>query len=341
MQDYLLKKSSRNGFWEIHWSTWDGKRNRSHSASTRTKDRNEAEAVLVAFREQVLIDAARANSGTLGALLDDYEMHAHKTGKGYTQRTVIARVKSYFGAYSPVDVTDQLVGSYQTTRGVADATARRDLGVLVAAINHAVRRTKKLAQADAPFILLPPPGAPRDVWLDETQERAFWDLALAHSEGKPRLTRITRFVALGLRTAARKSAIEKLTWDRVDLARGTIDYRDTGIRTSNKRRAVVPIARDLMPILERAYRERGFDPYVCGQGAIKSSWETWIRSPALAEFAYVTPHVMRHTVATLAMRRGVPMPVVAGFLGDTMATVERVYAHHRPDHLRGMIDHHV
>jgi hypothetical protein len=40
----------------------------------------------------------------------------------------------------------------------------------------------------------------------------------------------------------------------------------------------------------------------------------------------------------LAARAGVDLFRVAGVLGDTIATVERAYAHHCPDHLRAAVN---
>jgi integrase len=54
--------------------------------------------------------------------------------------------------------------------------------------------------------------------------------------------------------------------------------------------------------------------------------------------ARVTPHTFRHTWATWAAQRGVPLFEIAGMLGDTMKTVEKNYAHHHPDHLRGAVN---
>jgi integrase len=45
------------------------------------------------------------------------------------------------------------------------------------------------------------------------------------------------------------------------------------------------------------------------------------------------PHVLRHSRATHLLQDGVPIFDVARLLGDTVATVERVYGHHSADHL--------
>ena len=50
------------------------------------------------------------------------------------------------------------------------------------------------------------------------------------------------------------------------------------------------------------------------------------------------PHVMRHSRATHLLLAGVPLYDVAKLLGDTVATVERVYGHHSPDYLAAAIE---
>ena len=47
----------------------------------------------------------------------------------------------------------------------------------------------------------------------------------------------------------------------------------------------------------------------------------------------ITPHVLRHTAATWMAQRAVPLEKIAGWLGNSAATMERVYAHHSPDHM--------
>ena len=47
----------------------------------------------------------------------------------------------------------------------------------------------------------------------------------------------------------------------------------------------------------------------------------------------LTPHVLRHTRATHLLQKGVAPYAVASLLGDTVATVLRVYGHHCPNYL--------
>jgi len=48
----------------------------------------------------------------------------------------------------------------------------------------------------------------------------------------------------------------------------------------------------------------------------------------------VTPHTLRHTSATWMAQAGVPLWIIAKYLGHTTSrTTERVYAHHNPTFL--------
>ena len=51
-----------------------------------------------------------------------------------------------------------------------------------------------------------------------------------------------------------------------------------------------------------------------------------------AGLAGVSPHILRHTAITWAMQNGADRWEAAGMFGVTMELLERVYAHHRPDH---------
>jgi integrase len=49
--------------------------------------------------------------------------------------------------------------------------------------------------------------------------------------------------------------------------------------------------------------------------------------------AEVTPHVLRHTCATMLLQLGISVYDVAGVLGTTEDVVRRTYGHHARDHL--------
>ncbi len=49
--------------------------------------------------------------------------------------------------------------------------------------------------------------------------------------------------------------------------------------------------------------------------------------------AGITPHVLRHTAATWMAQQGVSLKRIAAYLGNSVVTVDRVYAHHTPEYM--------
>jgi integrase len=139
---------------------------------------------------------------------------------------------------------------------------------------------------------------------------------------------------IALHTGARKGAIEQLLWSQVDLDRGRIQFNPPGRVQTKKRRAVVPISDKLFKILSMVDEREG---YVIGGkgGTVRTAFETAVKRASLKE---VTPHTLRHTWATWAAQAGTSMWEIAGVLGDTIATVEKRYAHHHPDYLRAAVN---
>jgi integrase len=203
-------------------------------------------------------------------------------------------------------------------------------------LRHAAK-AKLIKVDDVPYMELPPPVAPKDLWMNEQQEAEFYALALGFSYRNPqtkgRLSKVTRFVCIALDTAQRKTAIFKLKWSSVDFAAGLIDFRLPG--ATSKKQSVVPISIRLRPMLERAYRERVSEYVLDSQADISSRYDEFAAGRG---YGWVTPHTLRHTAATLMLRAGVPVWDVAGVLGNSPSMVERVYGHHAPEHLRAAVD---
>lgn len=325
-------KRNRSGFWEVRFSekqpdgTW-----RSKSVSTRTKDRGAANEFKAAFLMSEARLVVSAKTPEIGPIVEAY-------AKAVPGQSPHAKPVVRLLGHRAVDLlTPEDVADYKRVRvdgdGVVLSTVRRELGVLTAALSWAVgKRTFGLRADQVPVIDKPPSGNPRSLWLNEEQEPLFHAAAMGLSVGRARLHRLTRFVGLGLDTAARSEALHELTWDRVDFKARKIDFRVPGGVTGNKRRTVVEISSRLLPLLERAYEEwradgaRAGEPVV-GFGSIRSAWETWV---AGSDWPWMTPHLMRHTWAKLNARAGVTLFDVAGVLGDTYETVARNYLHDCP-----------
>lgn len=324
--DRYTLHQNKNGFWEIRWTENRGDRYVVRSHSTREKERAKAETYRrVWVKAQQEMDRQSAPPPTMKEILGAYELNANTRRVGQTQYYIVDRLRSFFGNLTPQDIGEKEVMEYRRHRGVADGTLRRELGVLNAALNFAVRK-KMIAPGDVPHIDLPAGGQIREVYLTPSEEAAFME-ALKKEHG----TRFALFCWIALRTGARKGAIETLTWDRVDLDARIIDYRDPRAKVSKKRRVPVPIDDVLLPVLRQARLFSGPEPAVVGRHIQYQFEQFRLRYP---EFEKVTPHVLRHTAATRWLRDGLSLWDVAGLLGDTVETTTRVYGHHSTSDLR-------
>jgi integrase len=322
-------KKNRQGIYELRWT--EGRRSRT--VSTRTRSLSEAKAFRSAFA-QAQRDLSAVVAPTLGAIIDDYLTHRASKSQANTLRPI----RGYFESLRVVDLTPEVVQGFRRARlsgKATDSTIRRDLGALVAAINWAVKNQRGVSRAEVPHVAMPPAGQARTWFLDEEAEQAFYARAMGDSVGKARLSRVTRFVALALDTGARKSAIEGLTWDRVDFSKGLIDFRDPGVAVSKKRRVIVPISQRLEPVLRRAFAEKTSGFVLDTKSNTRKAYATWV---ATTDHPQTTPHDLRRTWASLAVANGVDIAFVAGVLGDTVETTTKHYAHLRPETLRAAVD---
>ena len=241
-------------------------------------------------------------------------------------RIKVSLLDAYFGQTLVSCLTGDMVRAYIAKRisdGVKPQTARRELIILRAALRLAWKEGRI---AQAPWLPMPPPGEARQVILS-TAEMAVLHAAVAAD-------RVVRgFVALAIATGARLTAICELTWDRVDFERRLIDLRAPHPRASRRKcRAVVPMSDALHAFLMAARDETiALGIYTPGGRVLGPSPSTvGKRFRTIARAAglpHVTPHVLRHTVAT-ELLLSVPLVQASRFVGhkDTKIT-ESVYGH--------------
>lgn len=331
---------NESGVYEIRWT--EGRR--SKRKSTGTKDLGQAQAILA--RHIVNANKTAPRPTNVKAMLDAYvDEHVRRKVVAVDRQEGCVEVLSEgLGRLDVSELTPQVIIKYSEDRKsglingrlVSDGTLRRELNCLVAAINHAVRN-RRLAAADAPHIALPDAPPPKDLWLTEQQLETFVSTAASVFQGG-RLSRIHRFVVIASETAARKTSVQTLRWSQVDLDAGLIHFQNDGNKRTKKRRVPVPMSSFLHETLTRAWDERTQDEWVLDTPySIQHHFDA-VKKAAGEAFDDVTPHTLRHTWATHAARAGVPLFEIAGVLGDTLATVMRVYAHHCPDHLRGAVN---
>lgn len=292
--------------------------------STGQKDRREAEAFLAQFiagsREPSL------PSTTVRAILEGYRDDHGKGLRGqsgliYGVKALIAQI----GDLGPDHLTPTVMKRYAAERGASNGTVLREVGILRAALAWAKNHNLITSKPEIPNPV--PTPAPRERWLTKEEARR---LLAGCTEPHVKL-----FVHLGLMTAARSGAILEARWSQVDLKAKRIDY---GRGHGNKRRTVVTLNPEVLSLLAAASQLACSDYVVEFRGkrvtTVKTGFAAACRRSGLEG---VTPHILRHTAATWAVMEGRPLDEVARMLGDSVASVERVYAKWAPEHLKDTV----
>lgn len=350
---HLSDRPNQFGVWEICWT--DPGSGRSRRRSTGEANHASAQKVLAEFillrdREQ-----RQSDDVLVADVLDAYwKGHVVKRviGQG-TQANAIAHLKVTMGRLRPVEIDQDDIddhcdrreagkvawidekGKERGGQAAGQSALRRELSVLAAAMRYAAGLRPALVRLDEiPRFTLPDEAPGRDRVLEAAELAALLAAAADLGDGK-RLARAYRAVMLFAHTAARRTAVTELTWFQVDLERRLIRYNPEGRAQTKKRRPAVPIADELLPVLQRAKKEAISEHVLDHPGSLRSTFRTAVERAGLVG---VTPHTLRHTWATWAARNGVSMWDVAGVLGDRLETVQRRYAHHSPDYLRDAVN---
>ena len=320
--NFRLRRRYPPGNFHIIWT----EAGRPRRLSTRTGDAAQAEAFLARFIAG-FEDPPPPPGPTLAQILDAYARDRIPEGIASpdTLRNSCKQVTAILGGIEPWHLSQATVRRYAKARqaeGRRPATVLRELGTLRAALHWAVRE-RWIDRAPVFRMPLAVPAA-RDRWLTKAEAGCLLAACTA--------PHLRLFVLLALTTAARRQAIAELTWDRVDLDAGLIDY---GPGRRRKRRAIVPITDRLAEALAQA-RGVATTDYVVEfrvrpAGNLKKSFAA---ACTRASLIGVTPHTLRHTAATWMVIDGVPLEEVARFLGTTKAMVEEVYGKHSPEYLR-------
>jgi integrase len=148
--------------------------------------------------------------------------------------------------------------------------------------------------------------------LREAETATIWPAAIA----------VTRFLAL---TGWRSGEALGLRWREVDLVRRTVTLADS--KTGRSIRPLSPAACDVLRRLPRMTGELVF-PATRGDGRMTGFPKLWARIAKLRELpADVTPHVLRHSFASLAGDLGYSEPTIAALVGHKGRSVTSRYVH--------------
>jgi integrase len=185
-----------------------------------------------------------------------------------------------------------------------------------------------------------PAAGRRETFLsDEQVDRLFATIADMEQDGRlaPTFGDTVRLLAL---TGARRSEIEGLRWDEVDLQRGVAMLPAHRSKTGRK---TIPLGAPAMAVLAGRKSITGDSAFVFpglkgGDGPANALSKNWQRVREAAGLPGVRLHDLRHTLASFLVARGASLPVIGRVLGHTNAATTQRYAHLQADPLRSIVD---
>jgi integrase len=178
------------------------------------------------------------------------------------------------------------------------------------------------------IIPLPVPDIPSDVGREVTDEEIKRLYAVSRDELR---FQIEIAVKMGLRLREMLS----LRWDRIEWASRLVRLRPEDTKT--RRGRIIPMNSDLFPQFESRFRiaktpfvfPRVTDP-TRPMHDNKKQWQAAKRRAGVK----ARWHDLRHSAATVAIRRGVPLATVSRLLGMSEGMLLKIYHHVNVDDLR-------
>ena len=323
--DYELKRFGPKNRYYIFWT--EGRRTKR--CSTWTTDWEEAQDFRTNFlREKTRPAKAEPEQYSVGTLIDQYWNEKGKKSEAAKSRASHKNhIQRFHENDTVADLHEDRQDEYEALclkEGAAPGTINNRRSILRAALRHALRRGRITT-----IPLIPTLEEPEADSRHFTRDQVARLLRAARS--KKDLHHAAIFICLMIATGHRMTAVLQLTWDRVDLEHGTVDFRLPGMKHKRKKRTRAALPDKTVRLL-RNWRKRSPGPYVVSmtgkfaQHFQRRHWKRVGKYAGLSVEAQRT-HTLKHTAATWALRVASPW-MVEGQMATSAKTLMKVYGKH-------------
>lgn len=239
------------------------------------------------------------------------------------------RLTEFFSGVSIPDIDGSMLKAYRQGRlgdGVKEATVDKELRVLSAAINHAIRDWSWPISNPIRIKWQKRPGRIR--WLKRDEATALIGAAKTVRQGE----HLSDLIVLALNTGMRRGELLGLEWPRVDLKRGLVYLEPDDQK--NGEYSSVPLNAAAKAALKRQQDNDDQWVFVYKElpiNDVKKGFATARDKAGIADFHF---HDLRHTCAAWMVQSGVDIRVVAEVLRHKSIQTTMRYAHLAPDNAR-------
>jgi len=300
-----------------------------------------AEAVMWARKIESQVDegfypnVGESNKVTIAELLDRYaEETAGIKRNASREKSTIRLLKEHFGELTLARLGARHIAHFRDKRlaeGKSLSTIRNNVHLLSAVLEQA-RTTWDYYLPENPVrkVKLDTPDNHRTRRLSEDEEARL--LAAASQYGNPVMLR--SIIIAGIETAMRLGEMLDLTWDRVDLKKGTVFLP----RTKTKDSRYVPLSKRAIKAISALPRDgkdnRVFDTWR-GADSFNKTWRKTLERAGITDMRF---HDLRHEAASRFNELGMSTVNIAAITGHKTFQMVRRYSHPPAEHLAKLID---
>ena len=318
---------------EVWWMdfVYKGKRYRK---STETEDKRLAQRIHDKVKGEIAegkwFETLPGEGKTFTEMMDRYKdeyLRLKSHPKKY--ESLVKSLLSFFGDFCITEITRSLVKEYKIRGEEKKIATNRELSVLRAVFNVAVKEWEWVKDNPVNKIKLWKESPGRVRYLSDEE----FDQLLNECPDwlKP-------IVIVARHTGLRKENILSLTWSQVDLFRRLITIE----HTKNNERLSVPLNETLMDLFKQLSKVRHIkSPYVFSKAdgsrhhnSLNGFWKA-VKKAGLTDFRF---HDLRHCFASALVQKGVDLYQVQRLLGHKSNTMTQRYVHLTSEHLRSAVN---